>query len=95
MPPDEVDELGVDEQLADGPVRPGEQVRRRCVRGVEFVELIGELSSSRRESSTTPGVLRNAASTSFAAGSYGFARAPHRDWTPVPGVDLLAYELAL
>lgn len=27
------------------------------------------------ESSTTPGVLRNAASTSFTAGSYGFARA--------------------
>ena len=26
---------------------------------------------------------------------YGFARAPERDWTPVPGVDLLAYELAL
>jgi len=26
---------------------------------------------------------------------YGFARAPERDWTPVPGIDLLAYELAL
>lgn len=26
---------------------------------------------------------------------YGFARTPERDWTPVPGVDLLAYSLPL
>jgi RimJ/RimL family protein N-acetyltransferase len=26
---------------------------------------------------------------------YGFERAPERDWTPVPGIDLLAYELSL
>jgi GNAT superfamily N-acetyltransferase len=27
--------------------------------------------------------------------SFGFTRLPARDWTPVPGVDLLAYRLAL
>lgn len=27
--------------------------------------------------------------------SFGFARTPARDWSPVPGLDLLAYELVL
>jgi hypothetical protein len=27
--------------------------------------------------------------------SFGFTRLPERDWTPVPGVDLQAYGLAL
>ena len=28
-------------------------------------------------------------------GSFGFRRLPERDWSPVPGVQLLAFELPL
>ncbi|GAA0977840.1 GNAT family N-acetyltransferase [Nocardiopsis tropica] len=71
------------------PDAQGRGVGRALVRAV--VALASERGASRVVLSTQPPML--AAQSLYRA--HGFVRTPERDWTPVPGVDLLTYALAL
>ena len=75
--------------FAVAPDAQGRGVGRALVRAV--VALASERGLARMVLSTQPAML--AAQALYRA--HGFSRTPERDWSPVPGVDLLTYALAL
>ncbi|XKK39951.1 GNAT family N-acetyltransferase [Nocardiopsis sp. ARC36] len=75
--------------FAVAPDAQGRGVGRALVRAV--IASASERGVARVVLSTQPPML--AAQSLYRA--HGFVRTPERDWTPVPGVDLLTYALAL
>jgi ribosomal protein S18 acetylase RimI-like enzyme len=75
--------------FAVGPQARGRGVGRALVNAV--VDRARQEGVSRLLLSTQPAMV----SAQYVYRARGFTRVPDRDWSPLPGVDLLAYELVL